>query len=341
MEHFDPISIIEAAYRLDSTQREWMSGLVRQLMPTWNEGHGVGMFEVRIDDQGRPDIGEMVYHGEMGDEFSRIVRAMNRSLGQREVEVSYAPNFVFSTLSQRMKPIRDDFREDPVYIEYAHPLGIYDCMAAQIFDPSGTQYILAAPLSEIRTPSVAERRIWARVVAHMAAADRLRRDAPKSGLALDFADAVLDPVGKLLHLESCDAPDGHRNGLERAAEAIGRARGRMRHSQPYEALEIWTALVDGRYSLVEYEDTDGKCYMLARRNEPCAAEPAALDPRERQAVQYAVMGHSDALIAYELGLPVAEVSAIIQRALVKLSLDSRDQLVRFWQMLQADTEMPQ
>lgn len=200
---------------------------------------------------------------------------------------------------------------------------------------------LRGSFGEIRTLSVAEKRIWARVVAHTAAAHRLRRDTATVGLETDTADTVLDSSGQLLHVESCDAPDVHRDALERAAEAIGRARGRMCHNHPYEALEIWKALINGRYSLVEYEDTDGTRYLLARRNAPSAAEPAALDQRERQIVQYAVMGHSDALIAYELGLPADEVSATIERALGKLGLDSRAQLVGLWEMLQADTAMPQ
>jgi DNA-binding CsgD family transcriptional regulator len=342
MEEFDPISVIEAAYRFDRSQREWMAGILEHILPIWDEGFGVGMFEVRIDEAGRPDIGEFAYAGADRGKFETMIRAMNASLDQEQIRESYQQPFVYATLSERLAPIHDDFRDDPVYQKYAHPVGIYDCRAAQIRDPSGTMYILAGACRHIRQTSARSRRVWERTVAHVAAADRLRRRGTAAHIESDDVDAVLDPQGRLLYvdLDNLD-PDNHGDVLERAAEAIGRARGGIRRTDSERALELWQALIDGRYSLVEFRDSDGKDFLLARRNAPATEQPAGLDPRERLVVNYVVFGHSTELIAYELGLEAAVVRAALDSALTKLRLTSREQLVRLWNTLRAPKDVGQ
>lgn len=335
MESYDPISTVEAVYRLDVSDREWMSGILRTIRREWDDGFGVGMFDVRIGDDGLPEIGTTVFEGELGDTFDPVVRAMNASLDQAQVEHSYRREHVFGTLSERMKEVRPDFREDPVYREYAHPHGVYDFLATKVADPSGTMLLMGAPLEEIRTTTESERAKWSRVAAHVAAGFRLRlRGLPNDTESSDV-DAVLSSEGHLLHLDSSvlDA-DASRESLERAAEDIGRARAGMRQTEPYRALELWQALVDGRYTLVEHIDTDGQTYLLARRNDPKTETPAALDQRARQIVQYAALGHSNPLIAYELGFDEEVVSTVLDEALSTLNLDSRDALVQLRQTLE-------
>ncbi|MGM0558727.1 MAG: helix-turn-helix transcriptional regulator [Myxococcota bacterium] len=342
MEDFDPISVIEAAYRLERTQSEWMSGILEQVRPVWDEGFGVGMFEARIDDAGRPDIGLFVTAGDEEEHFERIVRAMNKSIDQAQVEHSYLRPFVYSMLSEQMKPLYEDFRDEPVYQKYAHPIGVYDCRAARILDPSGTMYILAAPCPEIRETSDRARATWARVVAHLAAADRLRRHEFAASADSADVDAVLDSSGRLLYVDEGELhADANRDALERAAEAIGRARGGMRRTHPGRALQLWQALVEGRYSLVEFVDSDGKEFLLARRNAPCTDEPAGLTQRERQVVHFALSGHSDVLIGYELGLDVAKIEAALDSALSKMNLKTREDLMRLGTMLRAPESLEQ
>jgi DNA-binding CsgD family transcriptional regulator len=332
--NFDPISVIESSYRFDLGERSWMDGILTAVRPALDEGVGVAMFDARLDAYGQPRIGMTVSQGEVADHFDDVVRAMTVSLDDEQIEMAYRRKAVYATLSERMKPVLEDFREDPVYQKYAHPHGVYDFRTAQIADPSGTMLILGAPLTDVATTSEDERAHWARIAAHIAAAYRLRRDAEFAGPDSADVEAVLDPDGRLLHVgEQVQDPESTRDSLEVAAEAIGRARGRMRDTAPDRALRLWRALVEGRYSLVEYEDNDGARYMLARRNEPHAERPAVLNQQQRQIIQFAALGHSDALIAYELGLDPEHVAIQLEAALSKLNLKTRDQLTQIFQLL--------
>jgi DNA-binding NarL/FixJ family response regulator len=81
---------------------------------------------------------------------------------------------------------------------------------------------------------------------------------------------------------------------------------------------VWRGLVAGRWSLVEQVDTDGRRYLIAHRNDPTTPDLRALTSRERQVVGYADLGHSNKLIAYELGLSPSTVGVQLKRGRAKL-----------------------
>ena len=65
--------------------------------------------------------------------------------------------------------------------------------------------------------------------------------------------------------------------------------------------------------LVDHFESDGKRYVLARRNDAAVRGLAALTDRERQALGYAALGHTNKLIAYEMGIVnmrLGEASAV-------------------------------
>ncbi len=59
-----------------------------------------------------------------------------------------------------------------------------------------------------------------------------------------------------------------RAALGEGARSMDRARGKMRRTEPEEALALWRSLIAGQWTLVEQLDTDGRCYLFARRNAP-------------------------------------------------------------------------
>jgi DNA-binding CsgD family transcriptional regulator len=112
-----------------------------------------------------------------------------------------------------------------------------------------------------------------------------------------------------------------REVLRRAVTDLDRARGRLRRSAPEEALARWKGLVSARWSVVEEFDTLGRRYVLARRTEPTVVE-LALSPRERQAAGWARLGHSNKLIAYEMGISASTVGVLLHRAAIKLGVSA-------------------
>ena len=107
---------------------------------------------------------------------------------------------------------------------------------------------------------------------------------------------------------------------------MDRARGGLRVDDPDAALEAWKGLVAGRWSLVDHIDTDGKRFIVARRNDPDAHGPGGLTLRERQVMSARARGLSLKLIAYDLGLSIATVCKSLQGGMAKLGVASDAEL---------------
>jgi DNA-binding NarL/FixJ family response regulator len=119
-----------------------------------------------------------------------------------------------------------------------------------------------------------------------------------------------------------------RDALRDAARAVDKARGKLRRSDPDAALALWRGLLEGRWSLVERFDTDGRRFVVAHRNEAATRGLRALSVRERQVASYAALAHTNKLIAYELGIALGSVSVHLRSALAKLGVKSRVELVQ-------------
>jgi DNA-binding NarL/FixJ family response regulator len=108
---------------------------------------------------------------------------------------------------------------------------------------------------------------------------------------------------------------------------MDRARGALRRASPEEALSLWDALVDGRWSLIDHVDSDGRRYVLARRNPPGFRDLRALAPRECAVLALAAQGRSNKNIAAELGLAPSTVAGNLRSCQGKLGVSSRRALI--------------
>ncbi|MBI3202326.1 MAG: helix-turn-helix transcriptional regulator [Myxococcales bacterium] len=71
--------------------------------------------------------------------------------------------------------------------------------------------------------------------------------------------------------------------------------------------------------------------MVARRNAPHCKRPRDLTASERRVATLAAVGHSNKLIAYELGTTTAAVAMQLTRSARKLGVKSRVELIRAMQ----------
>ncbi|MFZ5896833.1 MAG: LuxR C-terminal-related transcriptional regulator [Myxococcota bacterium] len=163
------------------------------------------------------------------------------------------------------------------------------------------------------------------VAAHLVAGWRLRFKAP-SVAALQESDAVFSLSGRLEHVRQSAVTETEPGSLPLAVKRLVAGR-QLRREAPERALELWTALVSGEWSLVERVDTDGKRFLVARKNPIGVPAPGALTPRERVVAYYVARGHSLKLVGYEVGLAPATVTELLQSALRKLGLASKGELV--------------
>ncbi|MFO0740208.1 MAG: helix-turn-helix transcriptional regulator [Labilithrix sp.] len=163
--------------------------------------------------------------------------------------------------------------------------------------------------------------------AHLGSALRLRallRTEPTA--EHPSVDAVLAPDGRVLDARGDTKEEAVRAPL---IDAVRRLEGaKLRRATSEERVEIWTALVEGRWSILERVDADGKRMLLAHRNDPRVSPVRLLSPHEQAIATYAALGHSFKYIAYELGVPLATVAVRLKSALRKLGLCSRGELIR-------------
>jgi len=211
-----------------------------------------------------------------------------------------------------------------------------DLFGITAIDPDGVGVDISAPLPEAMQLSGKSRERWQMLGAHIASAYRLRRALirSESGLEDDAhelpygAEAVLDAND--LRVIQAIGPVKDPNAaqiLRRAARRVDKARGKLRRDDPSKALETWKALVRGRWSLVDWFDSDGRRFVLARPNPPKVFDPRGLSAQECQVVTFVLLGDTNKLIAYRLGLSQGRVSVLLNSAMHKLGAKSKAQLV--------------
>jgi DNA-binding CsgD family transcriptional regulator len=254
----------------------------------------------------------------------RLARATPRAT----VAAYYRPARAISSASSAMKGA---FAGSPIRAFLAG-IGSADAVNLVAMNPDGRGCSISAAAPARVTISAADRLTWTFVAAHIAAGMRMQR-APRAPV-----DAVLRAGGRVEHAEGAARDARARESLEHANRLIDRARGRMRRASPREAVALWYALVAGRWSLIEHFDSDGRRYLLARRNDPRLAPlaGAALSQRQRQVLAYAALGHSNKVIGYELGISTSTVAVHLAAAAARLGGQTRLGVIQAFQQLQRE-----
>jgi DNA-binding CsgD family transcriptional regulator len=322
----DAISIVEAAYDCVSDTQAWLGRLLDAAAPKFDRGFGV------VAAMYAPDVAPNAMSAES--------RHMNQTLLGALTGVSMAHRDIFHRLhgtcptgaiTQVLGMTVDEAKAWTPYVDYLHPLGVQELTGIIARDPSGHAVVLTVPMPDVRRPTPRELATWSRIAAHIGAGARLRRAFPgvPSGDLSDGADAVLSPSGSVTHAEVGAQSPSARESLRHAAKAIDRARSKACSNED-EALDLWQGLVAGRWSLFDRFDTDGRRFLIARKNDPDVTDPRALTLRERQVLAYAAMGYPLKLIAYSLGISSSTVSANRQTAMRKLGLRTHADVVRLF-----------
>jgi DNA-binding CsgD family transcriptional regulator len=327
----DAISIVEAAYDCESEPRTWLRALLGQVASKLDRGFGV--VASTYAPQMRPE--ELIFDAIGMDQ--RVIDAgiamttANPALFHRSFSMTAPSLEPHNTASGALGLTVEQARSWTELAEHMQPLGVHDLLGVMARDPSGHVIFFSAPMPDLRRPTRRDSATWSRIAAHISAAARLRRSLP--GLPNDDlaegADAVLSPSGSIAHAEIDAQSPSARECLRRAATAIDRARSTARSNED-EALDLWQGLVAGRWSLFDRFDTDGRRFLIARKNDPDVTDPRALTMRQRQVLAYAAMGHPLKLIAYSLGVSMASVSASRKTAMRKLGLRTHADVVRLF-----------
>lgn len=313
----DLIGAIELAYDRTTNEQAWLEEITRLIRPAFAGVNG-GPVASFVFDRTEEDVllGTTAGVGGVYHERERLER--HHDIGRRSGTLNRAYDCDMYTLLSRAVGAEDAKKSVAT--------------GGSIGDDAIGLRANATPMSGIilTTPVLAghrlrDRELWTRFAAHLGAALRLRR--LKAEPSPDSALAVLSPNGRLEHGND-DSAIAAQAPLGQAAKAIDRARGKLRRLDPEAAAALWRTMVRGEWSLVDWYDHDGKRFLLAQENRIPSRSKQSLTPREEQVVACAAMGHSNKLIAYDLGLSVGSVAVLLGRASRKLGVSGRVPLVR-------------
>lgn len=326
------ISLTEAAYDLQVDTDDWLPRVMQAGLPLIDHGLGVaGLIGTRPPTPGPVHLEQMHVASGPPDFPMRMMRAM----------AELPPETMYQQATSGIRLLSELTAEDPEFLEAwtNHIDYAKDCVGVTALDPDGRGVHLAAPVAANLRLSRTERARWRMVAAHLCAGLRLRKAVKVKGWEASSlpcgAEAILDP--KSFNLEEAVGDAQRPDTVERLRQAaiqVDRARGRLRQSDPEEALHIWKALVRGRWSIVSWFDSDQRRYVLAVPNPPNVLDPRGLTKRESQVAAYAAMGESHKAIAYRLGISPSRVSDALASTMRKLRVKTQPQLVERLRTLQ-------
>ena len=330
----DCVRIVEAGYAPVASDQAWLGALVASFEPL-QAGWGVlvSAFEMGGPSPGlRDSVASDSVPAPIATAFRNLFRfAATGPPVIRQTLFAPPPNVCHSS----HRTVRLD---EPHRVEVRRIFAgtaVRDCLGIAAVEPDGTGLLVSVPCEREIAIHPRTAQLLTRVTAHLCSAMRLRSRAGGSHEEGDAArmpgvEAILEPSGRVQHATGDAVHAGARASLAAAVRDVERARGRIRRTDPEEALAIWLALFEGRWSIVQRTESDGRRYLLARRNEPGTSDPKALAPAERHVLAYAAMGHSNKYIGYVLGVATSTVSSRLASAIRKLGLRSRREAIEMF-----------
>jgi len=322
------IDFTEAVYDLAVESDEWLPKLLEAGAPVIDHGLGVFALTCMRPQQRAPLVIDRLHALSAPDDLIDRLMRLQRVMPDDLLWPLSRPGMP-KTLSETAEDDLEAFNLIMRHFDFAK-----DGLGLSAFDPNGYGVYLIAPLPKVTTLPEKSRERWQMIAAHFGAGYRLRRalqnGTPQLATSLPHgAEVVIDPSSfRVTDAEGQAKSAVALKALREAAMQVDRARGKMRETDPEQALEHWKALVRGRWSTVDWFDSDGRRFVLGLPNAPNVNDPRGLTTREMQVVAYALFGQTNKLIAYNLGLSKGRVSTLLRSAMRKIGVQTRGQLVK-------------
>lgn len=324
------LDLLAAAYRLDLDDAEYLRELVARAEPLLDRGHGVASYTYDAHDPSRPAMRQLAISSSFDPAWlSAFYTEMERLAAFPSPRTHPIGFEIWSRMAcAQVSNIAAMRSFLPLFALFG---GARDVFALNALDASGFGLWLGAPWPRATKPSAQRETLFTRVAAHLTTAQRLRRQLPGEPRR---TEAILSPDGELLHAEVPAQARDARAELRRATMALERARTREGRRDVELATRQWKPLVLSRWSMLDEFDSDGRRFVIAVDNRaPTARAHAALSDREHQVLTHALLGHSNKVIAYELGLSDSTVRVLLHRASQKLGTKTRREAIERYRAL--------
>lgn len=313
----DYVSILEACYESNELDEAWLSELLLTAGRVLDVGGGLGLSLVREGPSGRAVV--------LSQGVGRVSDMLRLSwpVIEQADEESYRRFFyprqpvvlASSLVSSFSAPLR------PVFAAMMQHAGASDMLGMLGYPARGWAFAMfvavgAAPVDGALRETLRRLRI------HVEASLRLRMFSSSDSVA------VIRPDGRL----ECVAPQALEGAAQAAlgaqAVAIEQVRSTKGRADAHRAVAVWHALVEGRWSLVERVERDGKRYYHAFENAPHVQEHRALSETEALVLRLSLDGLVGKEIAYATGLSQSRISTALAGAAERLGFASREELLR-------------
>jgi len=325
------IDVVEAAYNLELAAGDWLPNVLAVGETLFDFGMGCyGAIGAGTTEGGVPIFTQAL--GSPGAEdlpikMMRSAQEVGPDLVRRASSDVQGRVYLLSDVCDRWPTVCESINRH---------VGSKDLLSLTAMDPDGCGVNISMPLPEQASLERRDREFWHMLEVHLSAGHRLRRGlgqqghaagAPLTEMPLD-AEALIDPSRFLVsHANGEAVAAGASRKLREAARLVDKARGPLRRQNPNEALRLWQGLVRGKWSLVDWFDSDGRRFVLAKPNAPRIRDPRGLTEREAQIATYASLGETSKIIGYRLGLSSTYVSRLLRDAMRKLNVKTQAQLV--------------
>lgn len=140
-------------------------------------------------------------------------------------------------------------------------------------------------------------------------------------------NARFEPNGRCTHAEGAATDPTMRELLRRAVLTRERAR-LLEGRETGDCLALWSSIVDGSWTFIDEWDEAGRRTIVALRVPPAERALRRLTADERAVLAYAVRGEPDKVAGYGLDMAPSTVANHLRRAMAKLGLGDRAQLIR-------------
>lgn len=230
-------------------------------------------------------------------------------------------------ITEHLRSVGLEAAKFPPFVDLLRGLGVPELWSlwATVDGREGVGFVqpLAEPARDVLRP----RGWWDRLGTHVAAGYRARRTLAGAP-PLETAAGVFRPDGTPVRLTR--AQEHNIDTWRRILRGIDRARAAEFRDADGDILDIWNGIINGRWSLFDHIDTDGRRYVvLVETGAPSPPARRSLSSRESEVCLLAAEGLTNKEIAYELGLSLSSVATLLRRGLAKLGIPDRRRLQRF------------
>jgi DNA-binding CsgD family transcriptional regulator len=320
----DVIRPLDEAFAIDDADdMAWTGRVAAALEPLFDQGLGTFSWLVRSGSSPQVEFDTMV-RVEAPQRFIECMQGLHVEADPEDYAIAYPQKHSVYTLGTLYGPAR--FFSSPLIRRWVHERGIVDPGALHI--PLGDRRLLVGGfLREVATLPYLTQRFGEQLSRRIAHAFRLREALKSRKLS---PAAILTPDARVVHADGAGVSQTAREKLRRAVVAREKARSSLRQRDPQLAFSMFEALVDGRFTIVDRFERDGRRYLVAYENPRAVAALRALTSREREILRRAVVGQPLKRIAIDLEIAPAAAAAYLANARAKTGLRSRQEMVRWF-----------